>query len=73
MEIADWRLAHSGQGGNEALQEEPTEETRLEEIFIHEQELQVDEALQPQSSVNTEFIPSGSSSGESNSLPDCYS
>ena len=36
---------------------------------ILEQELHVDEALQPQDSGNIELLPFGSSSGEFNSLP----
>ena len=62
-------MEHSGQGGNETLHEEPTEETRLEENLIPEQEIHVDDAMHPQSSENTEFVPCGSSSLEFNSLP----
>ena len=47
MEIAAWRLEHSGQGRNETLDEEPAKETRLEADLIPEQELQENEALQP--------------------------
>ena len=38
--------------------------------MIHGQELHIDEALQPQSLEHTKLIPSRSSSGEFNSLPD---
>ena len=50
MEIASWILAHSGQRGDETLNEEPEEETRLNIDEIPEQELHVYDALQPQSS-----------------------
>ena len=70
MEIETWRLAHSGQGGNETLHEEPAEETRLEENLVPKQELHVDEALHPQSSEKKELLPFGRKFGEFNSLPD---
>ena len=60
MKIASCRLANSGQGGNETLNDELAEETRLEEKLVLEEELHVDEAPQPQSSENTELLPSRS-------------
>ena len=70
MGIESWKLAHSSQGGDETLDEELAEETRLEENFIPEQELHIDESLQPQYSEHAEFIPSQSSPREFNSLPE---
>ena len=36
MGIESWKLAHSSQGGDETLDEELAEETRLEENLIPE-------------------------------------
>ena len=69
MEIESWRLARSRKGRNETLNEEPSEETWLKMDEIPEQELHVNEAMQPQYLGNTKLLPSRSISGEFNSLP----
>ena len=66
VEIKAWKLAHSGQRRDETQ----NVESILEVDLIPEQELQENEALQPQHLGNIELLPSESGSEDINSLPD---
>ena len=58
MEVAVCKLAHLSQGRDEMPNVESTKEKRMEVDMIPDQELQEDEAMQPQHSGRTKLIPS---------------
>ena len=68
--IVSWKSAHLGRGRDETPNVESTKETRLLVDMIPDQELQEDEAVQPQNSRSTKLVPSGSSYEDTNILSD---
>ena len=70
MEVSSWKLAHSSQGGGETPMVELMKDRESEADITLDQELQEDEEMEPQESGNTELVPSGNNSGDTELFPD---
>ena len=66
MKVSAWKLTQSRQGGGETPTVELIKETELEVNINLDQEFQEDEEMQPEHSGNIEFLPSESSSEDTN-------